>query len=61
MIESLNGLLTLILLIIFLWICIWAWSARNKDNFEKMAKLPLEEDSTDNNNEYAENDGREND
>jgi len=43
MIESINGLMTLLLMIIFIGICIWAWGAGNKEKFERMANLPLEE------------------
>jgi cytochrome c oxidase cbb3-type subunit 4 len=43
MILILNGLLTLLLIIIFLGIWTWAWSGRNKEAFEKMSRLPLEE------------------
>lgn len=43
MIPILNGVLTLLLIIIFLGIWAWAWSGRNKETFEKMSRLPLEE------------------
>lgn len=42
-----NGVMTLILIILFLGICVWAWSSRNKVKFEQMARLPLEEDPAD--------------
>ncbi|NND82194.1 MAG: CcoQ/FixQ family Cbb3-type cytochrome c oxidase assembly chaperone [Gammaproteobacteria bacterium] len=38
-----NGIATLLLIILFLGICAWAWSSRNQDKFERMARLPLEE------------------
>lgn len=46
MIESINGLMTLLLIILFLGICAWAWSSKNKEKFDRMAHLPLE-DTTD--------------
>ena len=44
MMASINGLMTLLLIILFLAICGWAWSSRNKEAFDKMAQLPLEKD-----------------
>lgn len=44
MIAVINGLLTLLLIFIFLGIWVWAWSSRNRESFEKMASLPLEDD-----------------
>ena len=44
--EVINGLFTLLLIILFLGICVWAWSGSNKRKFEKMAHLPLEDDAT---------------
>jgi cbb3-type cytochrome oxidase subunit 3 len=58
MIPIINGLLTLLLIIIFLAICAWAWNSRNTDSFEKMARLPLEENNSlvgDNNSLAEEN------
>lgn len=43
MIPIVNGVLTLMLIIVFIGIWGWAWSSRNKASFEKMAYLPLEE------------------
>lgn len=45
MIGIVNGVLTLVLLILFLGICAWAWSSRNKETFDKMAHLPLDDDT----------------
>ena len=44
MIGVINGLMTLLLIILFLGICAWAWSKSNKSKFEEMAKLPLNDD-----------------
>lgn len=38
-----HGLLTLIALIGFVAITLWAWSSRRKDEFERAAQLPLED------------------
>lgn len=43
--QTLSGLMTGLLLILFIGICIWSWSGKRKESFEHMASLPLEEDS----------------
>lgn len=43
MMGVINGLMTLLLIILFLGICVWAWSKRNKETFSRMAQLPLED------------------
>ena len=43
MIGLINGVLTAVLLIVFVGIWVWAWSAKNKDKFDSMAQLPLED------------------
>jgi len=40
----LRGLYTLLMLLIFIGICLWAYSSRRKADFEEAANLPLEED-----------------
>ena len=40
------GLLTLLLMLLFAGIWIWAWSARRRKNFDRAAKMPLEDDDT---------------
>ena len=45
MMGSVNGILTLILIILFLGIWAWAWSSKNKEKFDRMSRLPLEENS----------------
>ena len=44
MITTINGLLTLLLIILFLGIWKWAWSEKNKKQFNDMSRLPLEDD-----------------
>ena len=36
---------TVILLIIFIGIVLWAWSSRRKPDFDEAARLPLEDDA----------------
>ena len=52
MINVINGLMTGLLLIIFIGIWIWAWSSRNKQAFDSLSKLPLEE-NLDNNGDSS--------
>ncbi len=42
MISIFNGVMTGVLIVIFLGIWVWAWSSRNKSKFDYMAQLPLE-------------------
>lgn len=41
--DTFNGVMTGVLIILFLGICAWAYSSRNKKKFEEMANLPLED------------------
>jgi cytochrome c oxidase cbb3-type subunit IV len=41
---ALSGVVTAILIVLFLGVWIWAWSARRKSQFDQAARLPLEED-----------------
>ncbi len=43
MMSTINGLMTGVLLILFVGIWFWAWSSRRKESFDEMAKLPLED------------------
>jgi cytochrome c oxidase cbb3-type subunit 4 len=42
--QTLSGLMTALLLILFIGICIWSWSGKRKESFERMARLPLEDE-----------------
>ena len=44
--SLIRGLVTLTLLILFLCLTVWAWSARRKPLFDAMARLPLEDQET---------------
>ena len=48
---TINGLITAVLLVLFIAIWVWAWSSRNADKFDRMSRLPLEEESTANGQE----------
>ncbi|MGM0563498.1 MAG: cbb3-type cytochrome oxidase subunit 3 [Pseudomonadota bacterium] len=41
------GVLTVILLILFIGICVWAWSRRNVERFDRMSEIPLEDEKSD--------------
>ena len=41
---TLHGLLTLLALVGFVAITLWAWSDGRKSDFERAARAPLEED-----------------
>ncbi|MEJ2171673.1 CcoQ/FixQ family Cbb3-type cytochrome c oxidase assembly chaperone [Gammaproteobacteria bacterium] len=43
-INTLRGLLTLVLMLAFVGVWIWAWSKRRNEDFSESAALPLEED-----------------
>jgi cytochrome c oxidase cbb3-type subunit 4 len=51
--QNLSGIMTGILLLTFIGICIWSYSGKRKEAFEEMANLPLDID-TSNNNEKSE-------
>ena len=40
-INDLRGLSTLLLMIAFIGVCIWAYSAKRKSAFEEAAELPF--------------------
>lgn len=39
-----SGLVTGALLVLFVGLCVWAWSARRKKDFEQASRLPLDDD-----------------
>lgn len=43
-IQVIKGLFTLLLMLIFIGICVWAFSKSRKAKFEELARLPLQED-----------------
>jgi len=40
----LQSLWTLLLLVVFVGIVIWAWSSKRKKSFDEVSHLPLEDD-----------------
>jgi len=46
-----SGVMTLLLLIVFLGIVFWAYSKRNTEAFDAMARLPLEDEAKEKENE----------
>lgn len=41
---TLQGLWTVLVLVIFVGIVVWAWSDRRKKEFDRAAHMPLEDD-----------------
>ncbi len=46
-INTLRGIFTLLALIAFIGVCIWAWSSRRKRSFDEAANLPFADDDID--------------
>ena len=40
-----RGVFTLVMFVLFIGICIWAWSGRRKSDFDEAAQLPLEDET----------------
>lgn len=43
-INLFHSLWTVVLIVIFIGIVLWAWSDRRKESFNEAAQLPLEDD-----------------
>ena len=43
-INTLRGLATIVVMVTFLGICIWAYSSKRKTNFDDAANLPFADD-----------------
>ncbi len=43
-INLLRSIVTVVALVAFIGIVIWAWSSRNKARFDEAARLPFEQD-----------------
>jgi cytochrome c oxidase cbb3-type subunit 4 len=41
---TLSGIVTAVLLVVFLAVVAWSWSPRRRRSFDDTARLPLEED-----------------
>lgn len=42
--PTLRGLSTLLLMLTFIGIVLWAWSSKRKKDFDEAARLPLDDD-----------------
>jgi cytochrome c oxidase cbb3-type subunit 4 len=42
--NTFRGIVTAVLLVLFLWLVAWAWSRHRKPVFDAAARAPLEED-----------------
>lgn len=45
--PTLSGVMTALLLLMFVGIWVWSWSAKRKPDFDRLANLPLEDDLPD--------------
>ena len=43
-ISIVRGLFTLVLMLLFVGICLWAYSSKRKTDFEQASHLPLEQE-----------------
>ncbi len=39
-----RGIFTIIMFVLFIGICLWAWSSRRKADFDEAAHLPLDDE-----------------
>ncbi|MBN1379916.1 MAG: cbb3-type cytochrome c oxidase subunit 3 [Gammaproteobacteria bacterium] len=44
-INIVRGIITLLLMLLFVGICIWAYSSARKADFEQASRLPLEQEN----------------
>lgn len=42
---NMGGVITAVMLILFVGIWMWSWSSRRKPTFDEMSRLPLEDDN----------------
>ena len=50
--STFHSFWTLCLLVLFIAIFFWAWSSRRKGEFEEAARLPLDDDQLDNEEQH---------
>jgi len=43
-INDMRAAITVISFLVFIGICVWAWSGRRKSEFDEAARLPLDEE-----------------
>jgi cytochrome c oxidase cbb3-type subunit 4 len=46
-INTLRGISTILVMIAFIGVCLWAYSSSRKDRFEEDANLPFQDDEID--------------
>ncbi len=56
--QTINGVMTGLLLILFIGICVWSWSSKRKDSFDRMAHLPLEDGAMNSNETHSDTESR---
>ena len=39
-----RGIVTGVLLVLFVWLTVWAWGKARKESFDEAARLPLEDE-----------------
>ena len=39
-----RGVFTIVMFLMFIGICLWAWSSRRKADFDEAAQLPLDDE-----------------
>ena len=52
-INDFRGITTLLVMITFISICVWAYSSKRKARFEEAANLPFADDDDTKSNNYA--------
>ncbi|MGD9944172.1 MAG: cbb3-type cytochrome oxidase subunit 3 [Burkholderiaceae bacterium] len=52
------GVITVVLLVVFIAVWYWAWRPRHKRNFDRMAQLPMEDDGSPPSNDKDQGDRR---
>ena len=43
-IATFRGIVTGVLLVLFLWLTVWAWGKARRPSFDEAARLPLEDE-----------------
>ena len=43
-VGTIHGIWTIIVMVVFVWIVIWAWSSKRKKEFDDAAMIPFNED-----------------
>jgi cytochrome c oxidase cbb3-type subunit 4 len=52
-INDIRAVITVISFLVFIGICVWAWSARRKSKFDEAARLPLDDDRPESSSDNA--------